>query len=421
MASVVDRLREFHEDVSGCTRCRDIDLVHRNEDGRWAYPVLQRGPTGRAGVLFVAEAPNWADTFDPDKGRLTVEADTDPTGAFFRELLEHAGLAVDDIIVTNAVLCLPKERDGRHPVGSQLREACLPWLVRLILAARPRVVVTLGGKALEALDRIERHGLALKTAAGRRHRWFGRALLPLYHPGRLGRIARPAAQQRSDIAVLRGLLAPAVSPAGADDSGVREQADERAGAPHRARDSARVPRMTASDVIARYDGFPIAKHGEKDHRSGLFCVAAAAAHLGTLPNDGEGVARLLARVDPAVSRPLANRPLGDRRIRRLADAADLRVWRPYNDLDETLGWHGPRGSAWMALVRFRFDEPGSHLPPYVGLHYVVVLEAVADGVVIADPHPWRPPVYAIPRVEFDGAWMAAQGAKWAVCLYRARM
>jgi hypothetical protein len=72
----------------------------------------------------VGEAPNHADTFDPDKGYLTYDYNTDPTGRFMRTLLiEEAGLRaeeVDDVLFTNAVLCLPARRNvsaGLTPHG----------------------------------------------------------------------------------------------------------------------------------------------------------------------------------------------------------------------------------------------------------------------------------------------------------------
>jgi hypothetical protein len=44
-----------------------------------------------SGVVLVAEAPNFPDTYDVDKGRITVDEETDPTGRFMRELLGPVG------------------------------------------------------------------------------------------------------------------------------------------------------------------------------------------------------------------------------------------------------------------------------------------------------------------------------------------
>jgi len=169
--------------------------------------MLAKSPTASLGVLVVGEAPNYADTYDSDKGYLTYDVDTDPTGKFMHALLvEEAGLRpeeVDDVLFSNAALCLPSRRNGKHPVSVKQIDACKPWLVRLIEDACISIVVTMGATALRALNRIERHGLMLKTAAGRVHDWNGVKLLPLYHSGLLGRVSRNEAAQRVDMRALR--------------------------------------------------------------------------------------------------------------------------------------------------------------------------------------------------------------------------
>ena len=114
-------------------------------------------------------------------------------------LVDVVGVEPNDVIFTNAVLCLPVRRGDRHPVTVQHLDACRPWLIRLIEDAQPEIIVTMGAKALHAVGRIERHGLTLRTGVGRLHPWFGKKLLPLYHAGLLGRISRSADKQRVDI------------------------------------------------------------------------------------------------------------------------------------------------------------------------------------------------------------------------------
>lgn len=94
----------------------------------------------------------------------------------------------------------------RHGRNTQ-QDLCADWLSRFIDEADPEVVVAFGGKALEALGRLECHGLKLSESAGKLHPWRGRHLLALYHPGRLGRVTRPEAAQREDISVLGEFLA----------------------------------------------------------------------------------------------------------------------------------------------------------------------------------------------------------------------
>lgn len=203
---LAQRLSAFQREVSGCTRCHAQRLVYGGPEGT-AYPLFQVAPTGAARVLVVAEAPNLADTFDPAKGRITYEADTDPTGVFACKLIASVGLRVEDVLFTNAVLCLPARKNGKHPVGARQIELCRPWLAQLIEVADPLVVVTFGARALASLNGLEKHSLALKAGVGKLHPWRGRWLLPLYHPGQLGRVTRRASQQLEDIAVLREYLA----------------------------------------------------------------------------------------------------------------------------------------------------------------------------------------------------------------------
>ena len=200
-------LLAYRDEAQACTRCQDGGAIYKHND-TWARPLFDRHLNCPSGVLVVAEAPNFDDTFVEGKGYLTYDIESDPTGNFARELLASVALTTTDVLFTNAVLCLPKARDQRHPVTGKLMRACSPWLQRLIDDVQPRVVATFGLKALSAVRLIEKHGLRkLADHAGKPVPWYGRQLLPLFHPGRLGRISRSAAAQLADIAVLRGLLA----------------------------------------------------------------------------------------------------------------------------------------------------------------------------------------------------------------------
>jgi hypothetical protein len=64
-------------------------------------------------------------------------------------------------------------------------------------------------KALHALKLIEKHRFRLKLHVGQPQRWYRRVLVPLVHPGRLGRAYRDEALQHADYARLRSVLADA--------------------------------------------------------------------------------------------------------------------------------------------------------------------------------------------------------------------
>jgi uracil-DNA glycosylase len=136
------RLRLLQADASSCVTCHDHGFLF-DEPDRKARPLFQRHPGGASGVLVVGEAPNQTDSFDPDKGYLTYDRETDETGRFARELLSSVGLAVEEVMFTNSVLCLPARKGERHPVTAKQLTFCRPWLEGLILrseAARRRHV-----------------------------------------------------------------------------------------------------------------------------------------------------------------------------------------------------------------------------------------------------------------------------------------
>ena len=54
---------------------------------------------------------------------------------------------------------------------------------------------------------------------------------------------------------------------------------------------------------------------------------------------------------------------------------------------------------------------------------MLVLEYLADErvFVVADPHPWNPPLYCVDEQDFEAAWRSAKakGPPWAAALYPA--
>lgn len=194
------------ERLQGCRTCHDAGRLHPG-----ARPLFGRFRGERSDLLFVLEAPNHDDTFNPAKGYLTVEPDTDPSGRFFHELYsEILGESIETLVITNAVLCLPAGSGGRYPVTSKMMTACSPNLRDQIASLDPLVVVTLGGKALDATRVIEAHGRRrLADAVALPISWFGRILFPVFHTGLLARngpSGRSAEEQRKDWAKLRELL-----------------------------------------------------------------------------------------------------------------------------------------------------------------------------------------------------------------------
>ena len=154
-------------------------------------------------MLFVAEAPGRLGA-----DRTGVPLSADQSGRNFAEFLHSAGLHRANVFITNAVLCNPRNRRGvnARPTPQELR-SCASHLVDLLSVLDPPWVVTLGRIALEALDLISAHQVALARDVGSPVPWNGRTVVPLYHPGPRSVARRGRQQHHADYARLGALVA----------------------------------------------------------------------------------------------------------------------------------------------------------------------------------------------------------------------
>ncbi len=193
----------FAEECGRCACCKGDGLLDSK-----AFPVLMKEPPSSTDILFILEAPNRDDTYNPRKKYLTVEPDTDPSGRFFYDLfVNELQFSIRDLFVTNSVLCLPIQRNGKYPVTSLQQSNCKAILRRMIDLFNPIVVCPVGTKALIATNRLNEHGHRKMTnAVAQPTRWYGRILFPLYHTSgqaRNPRNGRPEEEQRADWRNLR--------------------------------------------------------------------------------------------------------------------------------------------------------------------------------------------------------------------------
>jgi uracil-DNA glycosylase family 4 len=153
-------------------------------------------------VLFIGEAPG---RFGSATTRIPFHGDR--SGEIFERLLPLTGLRREDVFITNALLCNPKDELGRNdaPRPTELR-SCSEHLRELLDLIQPPWVVTLGKKALDALSLIERHAIVLKEHVATPVLWRGATVVPLYHPG--GRVVAVRGLQRmeEEYGRLRALL-----------------------------------------------------------------------------------------------------------------------------------------------------------------------------------------------------------------------
>lgn len=161
---------------------RDQQPASLNECRRCALwrdatqPVGGEGPSG-ASIMLVGEQPGDAEDL---QGRPFVG----PAGVLLDKALDEAGVARDDVYVTNAVKHFkwtPRGKRRMHKTPAQ-REiaACEYWLERELQTVDARVIVALGATALKAVldDAHARLGDALgSTIEHGEHR-----VVATYHP-----------------------------------------------------------------------------------------------------------------------------------------------------------------------------------------------------------------------------------------------
>jgi len=140
--------------------------------------LSERNGSIEARVMFIGEAPG-----RQGGDRTRVPFSGDQSGLNLARFLASINLKREDIFITNAVLCNPRKESGanRKPTMKEMTN-CSAFLRRQLEVINPRVVVTLGAVSLDALKSIEYHELSLKEAAGKIHDWWGRLLVPVYHP-----------------------------------------------------------------------------------------------------------------------------------------------------------------------------------------------------------------------------------------------
>ena len=187
----------FEKLMATITACRACPAM---EGRRRVFSELNGRTDAR--VLFIAEAP----------GRFGAEVtgvplSNDQSGRNFERLLAESGLRRAEIFITNAVLCNPRDPDGRNrpPKRTELMNCASHLRAQLLLIVAP-VVVTLGATALRSIESVQPHGLALAASVAQPVAWNGRVLFPLYHPSPQAFMSRGVSRQIEDYRALGRLV-----------------------------------------------------------------------------------------------------------------------------------------------------------------------------------------------------------------------
>ena len=129
-----------------------------------------------AQLMFVGEAPG----ADEDK---QGEPFVGRAGQLLTRIIQATGLTRDSVYIANVLKCRPdtpgQSFGNRKPRADEMA-TCLPYLLEQIQLIQPRVIVALGGTAVEGL-----FGIAEARITRQRGNWMdfrGTPVMPTFHP-----------------------------------------------------------------------------------------------------------------------------------------------------------------------------------------------------------------------------------------------
>jgi len=185
-SSKEDKFRELVETVKHCKLCSRLSSSRKilsNNNGN-IY----------SNILFIAEAPGRLGA-----DRTMIPMFGDQAGKNFQRLLDTIGWDRNEIFITNAILCNPRNGNGVNDTPKREEiENCTIYLNMILEIIDPEYVITLGQTALESLKFIENHNVRLKTHFRKFIPWHKRLLIPLYHTSPRAMIHRNYFNQLSD-------------------------------------------------------------------------------------------------------------------------------------------------------------------------------------------------------------------------------
>lgn len=193
----VDKKSKFEMLVRNVDRC---DLCSRMR-GRCKVLSEKNGSIDSR-VVFVGEAPGRLGA-----DRTQVPFHGDQAGRNFERFLGYASLARQEVFITNALLCNPRDEKGNNasPTWQEVRN-CSIHLSLVLEIVEPEFIVTLGQWALNALNLIDPHSIELRRDVRKPVKWKKYIVLPMYHTGPRAIAHRSAIAQIGDFYVLSEVL-----------------------------------------------------------------------------------------------------------------------------------------------------------------------------------------------------------------------
>jgi DNA polymerase len=176
-----ESLAQIREDIGECTRCR----LHEQRSR-----IVFGSGDEQARLVFVGEGPG----ADEDAQGLPFVG---RAGQLLTQMIEGTArkegipIARPDVYICNVVKCRPPE--NRTPQPDEM-EICGQFLVRQLLAIRPKAICVLGATAAKAL--LERKEGVTKMR-GNWYRWRDIPVMVTYHPSYLLRPYNQSAKREA--------------------------------------------------------------------------------------------------------------------------------------------------------------------------------------------------------------------------------
>ena len=161
---------ELREQAMVCVKCPHLAASRRN--------VVFGVGNINAGLMFIGEAPG-AD--EDEQGEPFVGK----AGQLLTKIIQTMGLQRGDVYIGNILKCRPdtpgQTAGNRKPTADEM-STCIPYLHEQIDLIRPKVIVALGGTAVEGLLGKT---IGITKLRGMWKTYRGIPLMPTYHPAYL--------------------------------------------------------------------------------------------------------------------------------------------------------------------------------------------------------------------------------------------
>ena len=185
--AVLETLEEVRRDLGDCRRCK-LWSTRTNIVFGEGNPQTQ--------LMFIGEGPG----ADEDlSGRPFVGR----AGQLLTRMIEAIGLTREQVYIANVVKSRPP--DNRTPERDEVA-ACIPFLFRQIAVIRPKVIVTLGNPATQAILETTAGITRLRGNFQDYPRIPGIRVMPTFHPAYLLRSPDKKREAWEDLKMVRDLL-----------------------------------------------------------------------------------------------------------------------------------------------------------------------------------------------------------------------